>query len=216
MTTARGRPTHLRLVTGGPHTEKPDVLTRANRDGEPYYLHEGRTKTGKARYFVARTVGPDALGAMPAGFEIAESVNGVVSVRRVDPTRPQVAAADLLAVRAEVARHGHLRRYVVDARDGEIFVREPECGCDEEGLRGMAAELGVSMERMREASVRRRPRHRPVMKFGPATGDEGDWVACRMVYRGFERWHLLSVGPLAYLARRYVGHVGRETFFELM
>jgi hypothetical protein len=54
------------------------------------------------------------------------------------------------------------------------------------------------------------------MKFGPATEAEGDWVVYRMVYRGFERWHILSVGPLADLARRYVGHLGKESFFELM
>jgi hypothetical protein len=142
--TARARAPHLRLVEDESH----GVFRHTNRHGERYYLHEGRTRTGKVRYFVARTVGPGALAAMPAGFEIAESINGVVSVRRADPSQPRVAAADLETVRGEVARHEHLRRYVVDEREGEIFIHEPECSYDEEGLRGMAAELGVSMERM--------------------------------------------------------------------
>jgi hypothetical protein len=46
--------TRLRLVK--PAAEATTALTHENRMGVRFYLHEGRTKTGKARYFFARTV----------------------------------------------------------------------------------------------------------------------------------------------------------------
>jgi len=159
VTRRPGRPGHLRLVDGPAPAARPakgaSVVTYTNRHGEPYYLHEGRTKTGKAKYVVAKAVGNGALGAMPAGFEITESINGVVSVRKADAACRQVPASDLETVRAEIARH--LRRYVVDTRDGEIFIHEPEGHYDPEGIRQMAAELAVSVERMRQASMRGGP-----------------------------------------------------------
>jgi hypothetical protein len=134
VTRRPGRPGHLRLVDGpapaARRAKAASVVTYTNRHGEPYYLHEGRTKTGKVRYFVARTAGEGALDAMPAGFEITESINGVVSVRRADAARRQVPASDVETVRGEVARHAHLRRHVVDGRDGAIFICEPEGNYD--------------------------------------------------------------------------------------
>jgi hypothetical protein len=76
-----------------------------------YCLHAGRTKTGKRRYFVAKTVGAGALAELPAGFEIVESVNAVVSVRRIDPSARKVPEADLARIRAELANYPGLRRY---------------------------------------------------------------------------------------------------------
>lgn len=52
-----------------------------NRRGDTYYLHTGTTKKRKPRYFVAKTVGAGALEALPEGFELTESINGVGSVR---------------------------------------------------------------------------------------------------------------------------------------
>jgi len=220
MTARPRRAPHLRLVEDKPPAARSarsaGIVTYTNRHGETYFLHQGRTKTGRARYYVARGASEGALGAMPAGFEITESINGVVSVRRADPSRPQVHLADLETVRAELARHAHLRRCVVDSRDGEIFIHEPESSYEPEGLGALAAELGVSLDRMRAAAIRRRPRYSPVMKFVPEGVRGGVWVAYRMTYRGHGGWHILSAGRLPELARRYVGHIGKESFFELL
>jgi hypothetical protein len=218
MTAPPRQAPHLRLVEDKPARPAGNdgALKYTNRHGEHYYLHQGRTKTGKVRVYVARTVGEGALDAMPSGFEIAESINGVVSVRRADPSRPQVPPADLETVCTEVARHEHLRRYVVDGREGEIFIHESEQSFDPEGVREMAALFGVSVERVRAASIRRRPRFAPVMKFAPEPISAGVYVVHRMTYGGHGGWHMLSAGPLAALARRYVGHLGKESFFELL
>ena len=53
-------------------------ITHTNRKGVTFYLGRGVTKTGKPRYFFARE--PDKgepVEAIPEGYEIVESVNGV-------------------------------------------------------------------------------------------------------------------------------------------
>jgi len=61
-------------------------VSYTNRKGQVYYLHAGKTKIGKRRYFVVKTIGDGVLAEVPAGFEIVESINAVVSVRRIDPS----------------------------------------------------------------------------------------------------------------------------------
>jgi hypothetical protein len=112
-----------------------------NRLGATYYLHEGQTKTGRVRYFAAKTVGEGALSEMPSGYEFTESINGVVSVRKISTATPAISDAELDIVRAELARHRHLGFHRVEVVKHEIAVFEPSYG-----------------------------RYVPVMKFVPAEG----------------------------------------------
>ena len=50
-------------------------MTYTNRMGDTYYLIEGRTKTGKVRYYVSKTLREGALPAMPEGFEFSENIH---------------------------------------------------------------------------------------------------------------------------------------------
>ncbi len=54
-----------------------------NRKGYTYYLCEIVTKTGKCRYAFARKPTGRAIFYLPEGYEIIESPNGVVSLRKI-------------------------------------------------------------------------------------------------------------------------------------
>ena len=192
------------------------ALSYTNRLDATYYLHEGKTKTGKPRYFVAKTVRPGALSAMPAGYEFSESINGVVSVRRVDTSAPKITDSDLAAVRAELARHEHLGRHRVEAVKGEILVYEPAGGMSLDEMRGMARMFGVSSEMLDEfGGMRSRIKYEPVMKFVPEEQD-GHYTVHRMTYRGRGGWSWpLGFGPIEDLVGEYLEAVGTEAFYEL-
>ncbi len=87
------------------------TLSYTNRMGAIFYLHEGQTKTGKPRYFVAKTIRNGALAAMPEGYEFSESINGVVSVRKMTSGAITIPETDLAMIRAELTRHQHLGRH---------------------------------------------------------------------------------------------------------
>jgi hypothetical protein len=196
------------------------ALSYTNRIGDTYHLHEGRTKTGKPRYFVAKTVREGALTTMPEGYEFSESINGVVSVRRASTSEAasKIPKTDVAMVRAELARHQHLQRHRVEVVKGEIVVHEPVGGIAPDAMAETARALFVSPEQLeaRLGSIRSRVRYDPAMKFVPAE-EPGHYAVHRMTYRGHGGWSWpLAVGPLRKLVRKYLKHVGTEEFFELM
>jgi len=100
-------------------------ITHTNRKDVTFYLCRGVTKTGKPRYFFARE--PDKgepVEAIPEGYEVVESVNGVVSLAKARPAliRPEERAL----VQAAVALHPKWRNYRVDVKDERIVVNERE------------------------------------------------------------------------------------------
>ena len=198
-----------------PRRVKPaaSIYAFGNRMGITYYLHEGRTKTGKPRYFFAKTIGDSALGAMPEGFEVSESINGVVSVRRRTPGATAVPAADVTAVEAALARHPHLNGYVARAVGSAVVIFEPHPRPGE--LRELAQRSGLGLRA--EVFMKDRMKHAqytPVMKF---EREGTEYVVLRMTYRGKGGWSWpLQSGKLDNLARKFVPSIGTEAFFELM
>ena len=123
---------------------------------------------------------------MPEGYEFSESINGVVSVRKVTSGATKIPESDLAMIRAELVRHQHLGRHRVEVVKDEIVVFE-------------------LLHR----------RYDPVMKFVPAE-KAGHYAVHRMTYRGEGGWSWpLTIGPLQKLLKKYLKHVGTEEFFEL-
>ena len=65
--------------------QRRERVAYTNRKGTRYYLCQGRTKTGKIRYYFAREPCEDAVTAIPAGYVVEESVNGIVSLSKDRP-----------------------------------------------------------------------------------------------------------------------------------
>lgn len=189
------------------------ALCYTDRYGGRWYLHEGRTKTGKPRYFVAREAGEGGRAAMPAGMEFRESINGVVSVAKIDRDAVTIPADDVALVRAELARHKHLWMCTAAAERGVIVAYQAE-GISGAELFGIARMLGLGTGDL-DASASPRRRYAAVMKFTP-TEKPGIYSLTRYVYRGEGFWHWLDHGPLARLAKDYLRHIGTDAFYELL
>ncbi|MCX6561066.1 MAG: hypothetical protein NTZ26_11225 [Candidatus Aminicenantes bacterium] len=184
-------------------------MTYTNRMRNTYYLLEGRTKTGKVRYCAVRTLREGALPAMPEGFEFSESINGVVSVRRIDSAAASVPEADVSLARREMARFPHLRGCRIEVVKGEIVVFEPR------NRHTLRLDNGQG-HHTRDDTMMRRVQYDPVMKFAPSRECGGYWVH-RMTYLGDGGWSWpLAAGSLSKLLKRFLGCVRTDEFFELM
>lgn len=200
---------HLRAVPNAA------PLAYVNRFGDTYYLHAGETKTGKPRYWVAKEIGANAITAMPEGFEFTESMNGVVSVRRV--REKLIPDPDVDVVRAELERHEHLAAYRVEVRGREIIVHAPDRGglSDERMRSSPFFGLSPDLDRRRREEFEAQGRYSPVMKF--ELSKDGGWSAYRMTYRGEGGWSwALDSGPLRKLVKKLVRHLGTDEFYELI
>jgi len=186
------------------------VYEYRNRMGNTYYLHEGKTKTGKARYFFAKTVRDGARREMPKGFECTESINGVVSVRRKTQEHALIPAEDIHIIEAELRRHRHLRYYRVQADKNSIIIFEPFPKVDD---LSRLSRYGYPPSRADIKMRMARAQYSPVMKF-----DRGEkyYTAYRMTYRGSGGWSWpIKSGKLEVLVKQLVKHIGTDGFYEL-
>lgn len=94
------------------------MITYTNRKDVTYTLCKGVTKTGKPRYFFAREPRDEPVEVVPEGYEIRESVNGVVSLAKVRPGH--ILAEEVAVVTAAIQRHPPGRNYRVDELTPEI------------------------------------------------------------------------------------------------
>ena len=196
-------------------TTAPHPVSYTNRKGHVYYLHAEKTKTGKTRYFVTKSISAGVLSELPAGFEIVESINAVVSVRRIDPSAPKVPEADLAHVRAELAKHPRLRWYRADVVKGELLVFEPIGGLSDELTRSMEVSFQVAPSPLEphRSELDKRTRYSPILRFAPI---EGQYAVSRMAYRGEGGWScVLDRGPLRSLVPKHLDTLGTPAFFEL-
>ncbi len=212
---ARRTPQHRETATS-----QTGIVTYTNRMGDTYYLHEGRTKTGKVRYFVAKTPREGGLSAIPEGYELAESINGVVSVRKIDVSAASIPAADVALARAEMARHAHLHGHRIEIVKGEIVVFEPVTDMSIPDWAGEIAgplyKRSAGPDARGDSMTRRRVRYGPVMKF-VLSRERNEYSVHRMTYRGDGGWSWpLASGSLHALLKRFLGRVGTEEFYELL
>ena len=194
-----------------------DVFTYKNYRGDIYYLHQCATKTGKPRYYFAKTIREGTLNAIPDGFEVSESPNCIVSVVRIRSDGPKVEETDISIVKAVISSNQHLKYCAVHVLHGEIIIYEPQSGLAPGGSdqRELEAYLGRSLQSFMEDRLAK-ARRSPVLKFQRVESkDNQTWCALRWVFKGENRWIHLGSGTLEPLARRFIPHIGRNSFYEL-
>jgi hypothetical protein len=208
-----------------------------NRKGVSYYLHARPGHDGTMRYTLKRSR-EEALAKLPTGYEVVESVNGQASVRRA---RARYISPDEEAlVRYGLRRHD-LSDYRLEIKGLHITIFEPDRDPaaivpEFNPLEMMPAGIGervqaMMRERFGEDSVEqyvrerqgvlrqqleRTVRYSPVLRFKLADRKSRVFEVARMTYRGEGGWHALDALPLTTAVAKYVKHLGRDSFFDLM
>jgi hypothetical protein len=179
-----------------------------------------------------------ALADLPPGYEVLENVNGQASVCRARPR--QISAEEEAAVRSGLAQNG-LDAYRLEVKDGQITIFEPDrdpaaIASEFNPLHMMPAGIGKRVEAMvrerfgdaamaqylREHEERLRQQlesttcYAPVLRFRLVDRKRRWYEVARMTYRGEGGWHALASLPLGTAVKKYVKHLGRDSFFELI
>src|SRR5437660_6398347 len=99
-------------------------VSYTNRKGMTYILYQGRTRTGKPRYYFGRAGQGqgEPVTELPPGFTISESVNGVVSLVKDRPSLIQ--PEELAAIETAVQQHPEARHYRVAIKQDRIEIYE--------------------------------------------------------------------------------------------
>jgi len=196
-------------------------ITYTNRKGRTYHLCQGVTKTGKSRYYFAREPKDTALEEIPEGYEIRESVNGVVSLAKTRPI--ELLEGEISVVQAALRAHSKARHYRVDVKSKQITIHEimgpdlMELVTDLVNDIGIGAGLGGDMAQWVQKQERVHGQFAPVMRFILTDGEKRHFKAQRMCYRGSaDHWIDLEFGrSIAELAPILIPTLGTDKFFEL-
>ena len=190
---------------------KPIYYT--NRKGKTYYLHASATKIGKIRYVMTRAA-EDALTEFPEGYAITENVNGQVSVGRIRPRSITDTEEDMVKSELETLGLNHYRHELNGAC---ITVYEPVYKVDD--LLPTLQKMGISNTSQKEtlAEIVNNGPFEPVMRFWLFDEHNRVFEVQRMTYRGEGGWRSLhKFRPLKDLVRKYLKHLGKDTFYDLM
>ena len=193
------------------------AVTHTNRKGTTYFLCRGVTRTGKTRYFFARESGNEPVEKVPEGYEIRESVNGIVSLMKVRPAL--LLETEILAVKNALASHPRARLYRMDVKGARITVYEYVGSDPQEAIPRLAGPSGLPESRAArfEAEALARGQFAPVMRFTLIDDQKRRFRAERMCYLGsIDDWIDIGFGKsIEELAASLIPALGSDEFFEL-
>lgn len=97
--------------------------TYVNRKGKTYFLHQGKTRTDKPKYFFSRKSTGDLADAIPDGYEIYEEpTRAQVFLQRIVPRAIQEAEKRRVEQALEALKSP--RRYLIHVRRKTLTILE--------------------------------------------------------------------------------------------
>jgi hypothetical protein len=202
---------------GANHEERTTMtIAYTNRTGKRYILHVGKTKGGRDKFFMSTKAQGTLAEAMPAGFEIVENPDALVFLRKILISR--IHREDLDAIDVILAKQAHLKPYqtIVDRDKDAITIHLLDS--DPAELLNILAPALARSEQGRAEYARRFGTYTAMLRFSLSDEDRRLFTAERFCFRGrIDDWiYLDGPGELEPLARKYLKHLGKESFFELM
>lgn len=199
--------------------------------GDTYYVHIVRLGKGRTRH-VMRKQSDGALPALPAGYEVRENVQGQVTIRHSRPRLVTEDEQELLSSQLQRLRPSGYRLDVV-GRAATVYASAQDHKCfteslDAEFANGFADALTktlagryppdlVAMFRARRKEEgAKRPRFYPLLRFVIQDTEQRLFAVERVCFTGDSAWLRLDVLPLSAAMMKYLPHLGRDSFFDLM
>lgn len=189
------------------------AIQLVNRRGDTYYLHEGRTKTGKPRFFFSRKAEGTLAAAIPAGYEVYENHDAQVFLRKALPR--VVTDEEVAAVERGVREYAQVAYFLVEVKGPSIVVYTPNQDVS------FLEEIATPLLRRDPAELRRRVQtllnYSPMMRFTLVDEQARRFAVARWCFLGsIDDWFPLAGGDdLDNQVARYCPHLGRESFYEL-
>jgi hypothetical protein len=185
------------------------AVTHINRREDTYFLHEGKTKTGKPKYWFSKGVKGDLVDEVPEGYEIYENPAAQVFLRKIVPQ--VITPFEVALVEQGLERYAAGQKCLVDLQGMHIVVYHAE--------RTRLAERGFRFGLLELPEYH--SNYTKVMRFTLVDEGERTFAVQRWCFRGsidrwIDLWHSGGQGKLADQVKRFCPHIGQESFFELM
>jgi len=196
-------------------------VTYKNRRGKIYYLHKGKTKTGKPKYHFSFKNKGNLVGQVPDGYEIYEHPpNGQVLLRRKLPRF--ITDIESHMIEKELKKIEGARRYLVDIKGKVITIFQSNQ--DIQALKDMFSDIGPASPNGRsddvsviEDLIDTAVTYGLIMRFTLESETKRTFSAERYCFLGsIDDWiYIGEPDSLKNLAKKYFKHLDQDSFFDL-
>lgn len=191
------------------------TIQYVNRRGDTYFLHRGQTKTGKPKWFFSTKQAGELASAIPEGFEIYENYNAQVFLRKIVPRL--VTNEEVATVEKGTRTLAKLNYFVIEVKEASIIVylSNDNTAFLENSL---STRFGIRDRAVLWREMQRFLTYSPMMRFTLVDQQQRQFAVDRWCFLGsIDDWFpLAGSGELSKLVKKYVPHLGQESFFELM
>jgi len=208
-----------------------EPFSYTNKYGRTYYLHVVR-RDGKSAFYVMRTRSVGAEADLPEWLEVRENVHGRVSVRRkrrrqftkleerllhsaLERFRPFAYALDVEGAAATVYASAEDRKCFLESLDAE-FADSFADALTRALAKRCSPELVEMFRARRKEQNTKRPRYYPLLRFVITDKRKRRFAVERVCFSGESSWIRLEVLPLSAALMKYLPHLGRDSFFDLI
>jgi hypothetical protein len=192
-------------------------LEYVNRRKKRYFLHQGKTKTGKPKYYASSKDGPTRIDQMPDGYEFYEDPeSAIVTIRKTLPTR--ILPLERTRLEAWVRKLAGIEHFIVEIKGDSLIVHTPGNDFESDRDDWISSKFGMDATMFRSI-LAESASYSPMFRFTLIDEDERLFRVDRWCYLGsIDNWFPLSGGgqSLEKLAREYLPHLAKKSFFELM
>src|SRR5215475_2072534 len=172
-------------------------ITHTNAKGKTHYLHQGTTKTGKPKYHFSMQSEGTLAESIPAGFEIYETPNAQVFLRRIPPKI--ITDEERQVVEDGMRKYASVQDCKIDVKGNAIVVYTPNQSVEEFAQLLKGLNPFVSEAKVREYFARS-VQYSPMLQFILDDEQRRTFVAQRYCFRGsIDDWIDIDYGPLTTL-----------------
>jgi hypothetical protein len=190
-------------------------ITHTNAKGQPFTLHQGTTKTGKPKYYFAMQGEGPLAEAIPAGYEIYENSNAQVFLRRIPPKI--IADEERRVVEEGMRTYATVRDYKIDVKGNALLIYTAE-----QDIEALAEILSRTHPNPLEnvelmTNLRKAIHFSPMLVFQLVDDTRRTFQTQRYCFLGsVDDWiEIGKPGKLSTLVKRYVKHLGQDSYVEL-
>jgi len=188
-----------------------------NRRGDVYHI-QAKQRGDKIAYSASRKPAGRLADSIPEGYEIYERPeNAQVFVRRIRATNILPAERQLLEL--SIRELAKVKHFIVDVEADSLIVFLPDAEPDVSlCILRSTAPMTREAARSAEAFIISRSTYTKMMRFVLADEKARTFDAQRWCFLGsIDDWHYLAgEKTLEELIKKYVPHLGKESFFDLV
>jgi hypothetical protein len=190
-------------------------ITHTNAKGQTFALYQGTTKTDKPKYYFAMQSEGTLAKTIPAGYEIYENPNAQVFLRRIPPK--MITDEERHVVEVGMRTYAAVKDYKVDVKGNALLIYTADQDMDT--LAAIVCNPHASREEnaRRMTLLRQGIHYSPMLVFQLIDAQRRTFQTQRYCFLGsVDDWiEIGKPGKLTQLVKKYVKHLGQESYVEL-